>query len=102
MIEELLAQEEGKTLEELNNQFRLTIFSVLEDEGKVKSLPWEEVLLSYLQQTKSITTKDAARLWRVTDRTARSRLKVMAKEGAIQRIGTSEKDPRAIFILKRE
>ncbi len=87
-------------IEELNNQFRLTIFSILEEEGKAKFQAWEEILLSYLQQMKSITTKDAAKLWKVTDRTARSRLKVMAKEGAIQRIGTSEKDPRAIFILR--
>ena len=84
-------------IEEFNNQFRVTIFSV--QVGASKFLRWEEELLSYLRKEKSITTKEAAKIWRVTDRTARTRLKAMAEERLIQRIGTSEKDPRAIFVL---
>lgn len=87
-------------IEELNNQFRLTIFSIQERAGMAVVQAWEEELVSYLKQMKSITTKKAAKLWNVTDRTARSRLKTMMTEGTIQRIGTSEKDPRAIFILR--
>ena len=83
--------------EELNNQFRLTVFSTQLEEEKLSL--WGKSLISYLQQANSITTKEASKLWKVSDRTARTRLKMLANEGAIQRIGTSENDPRSIFIL---
>ncbi|MBI3900795.1 MAG: hypothetical protein HY324_01430, partial [Chlamydiia bacterium] len=89
-------------IEEFNNQFRLTIFSVRKEDDDVQAQAWEVKLISYFQQTKTITTKAAAKLWGVTDRTARSRLAVLIKEGAIQRIGTSEKDPKALFVLREK
>lgn len=89
-------------IEELNNQFRLTIFSIRKEEELAQTQAWEIELISHLQQIKSITTKEAAKLWDVTDRTARSRLTLLIKEGAIQRIGSSEKDPRAIFVLREK
>lgn len=62
---------------------------------------WEEVLIDHLEEKQSTTTKEAARIWNVSDRTARTRLKAMSETGRIQRIATSEKDPFAIFIIRK-
>jgi ATP-dependent DNA helicase RecG len=85
-------------IEEINNHFRLTIFSTRL--GTTTLNAWEEALVTYLIQEKTITTKDAAKIWQVSDRTARSRLNTMLEEGVLQRIGTSPKDPRGVFVLK--
>lgn len=86
-------------IEEINNHFRLTIFST--QIRKIILRPWEQILKKAMEKEKEITTRGAAEIWNVSDRTARSRLKVMMQDGVIQRIGTSEKDPRAVFILKQ-
>lgn len=86
-------------VEEMGNQFRLTLFSQRIE--NVKLHPWEEILLQRLKDIGPITPKEAAKLWKVTTRTARQRLKVMMEEGIVQRIATSGKDPRAVFILRQ-
>lgn len=83
-------------IEEVGNQFRLTLFSTYIETAQLQ--PWEEILLQKLKDADFITTKDAAKLWKVTSRTASSRLKIMMEEGMVRRIATSEKDPRAIFV----
>ncbi len=82
---------------ELNNQFRVTLFS--KRVKKVKQLPWGEILVRYLKKEKVITTKIAASIWDISARAARDRLKILQDEGVLQRIATSEKDPKAIFVL---
>jgi ATP-dependent DNA helicase RecG len=86
-------------IEEQNNQFRLILYGKRAQQRQL--LVWEEPLLHYLAAKPSITTKDAARIWKVSDRTARTRLKAMVKSGTLQRIATAEKDPFAVFILKK-
>ncbi|CCB86253.1 ATP-binding protein [Parachlamydia acanthamoebae] len=86
-------------IEEHNNQFRLTLYGKRTQQRQL--LTWEEVLIDHLKEKQSITTKEAARIWNVSDRTARTRLKVMIESGRIQRIATSEKDPFAMFIIRK-
>ncbi len=86
-------------IEEHNNQFRLTLY-VKRSQPRQLSV-WEEILIEHLAEKQSITTKEAAKMWKVSDRTARTRLKNMTESGRIQRIATSEKDPFAIFIIRK-
>lgn len=86
-------------IEEHNNQFRLTLFGKRTQQRLL--LPWEKVLIDYLAKQPSVTTKEAAKIWKVSDRTARTRLKAMTESGRLQRIATSEKDPFAIFVIRK-
>lgn len=86
-------------IEEYNNQFRVTIYG--KQIKKRISSKWEEALIVYLEKNISITTKHAAKIWKVSDRTARTRLKIMTETGILQRVATAEKDPFATFILKK-
>lgn len=73
-------------IEELNNQFRLTLYSEQIKEIVVNS--WEEVLLEYLKKENAISAKSAMKLWGVSARTTRIRLKQLQEKGIIVRIGT--------------
>lgn len=86
-------------IEELNNQFRLTLYSEQIKEIVVNS--WGEVLLEYLRKENAISAKSAMKLWDVSARTTRIRLKQLQEEGLIVRIGTSENDPSASYIAVR-
>jgi ATP-dependent DNA helicase RecG len=86
-------------IEEHNNQFRLTLYS---ERSKPRQIAiWEGVMLKHLANYPSITTKEAAKIWKVSDRTARTRLKTMVELGRLQRIATSEKDPFATFVTRK-
>lgn len=84
-------------IEEHNNQFRVTLYS--KRIAIRQSSKWEQALINYLKLNPSITPKDAAKLWQVTSRTARTRLKALLELGLLQRIATSENDPFATFII---
>ncbi|KAF3362451.1 Uncharacterized protein PHSC3_000991 [Chlamydiales bacterium STE3] len=86
-------------IEEHNNQFRLTLYGKRTQQRQL--LAWEKVLFDHLEERQSITTKEAAKIWNVSDRTARTRLKAMAESGRLQRVATSEKDPFALFIIRK-
>lgn len=86
-------------IEEYNNQFRIILFSKRIDKGI--SLKWESLLFSYFEAHTSISTKQAAKIWKVSDRTARTRLKTMIESGILYRVATSEKDPFATFIMRK-
>lgn len=86
-------------IEELNNQFRLTLYSEQIKEIVINS--WGEVLLDYLRKENAISAKSAMKLWGVSARTTRVRLKQLQEEGIIVRIGTSENDPSASYIAAR-
>lgn len=83
-------------IEELNNQFRLILYSEQIQEADV--LPWIKKLLEYLKTTNEISTKTAMQLWNVSSRTARNRLKKLQEDRVVVRIGTSENDPSASYI----
>lgn len=84
--------------EEIGNQFRLTLYNTPQSDPVI--LYWEEKLLESLKTASRISTSEAARLWDVTTRTARTRLRSMLVRGMVARIGTSEKDPGAAYTLK--
>ena len=86
-------------MEELNNQFRLILYSEQIEEMIV--IPWAEKLLEYLKKENAISAKSAMKLWKVSSRTTRSRLKQLQEQGIIVRIGTSESDPSASYIAAR-
>ncbi len=86
-------------IEELNNQFRLTLY--LEQVKKMVVSPWGENLLEYLKKENAISAKSAMKLWKVSARTTRIRLKQLQEKGVIVRIGTSENDPSASYIAAK-
>lgn len=83
-------------IEELNNQFRLTLYS--EQIREIAVRPWGKKLLEYLKKGNTVSAKSAMKLWKVSARTTRVRLKQLQEEGVIVRIGTSESDPNASYI----
>jgi len=54
----------------------------------------------YLAQKGQISTQEAARLWKTSDRTARTRLRKLATDGVLAEMGTGPKDPYRTYILK--
>ncbi|MCE5293503.1 MAG: putative DNA binding domain-containing protein [Chlamydiales bacterium] len=87
-------------VEDLDNQFRLVLFSTVIKKPLLRA--WEEDIIKYLQEQKVISPKAAAKLWKISDRAARDRLKTMLEEGVIYRIATSEKDPKTVYVLKSQ
>lgn len=85
--------------EELGTSFRVTLYS-----SRI-SLParpkWEDHLMDRLRKTGEISTSDAAELWEVSARTARSRLKKLVEKGSLATVGTSPKDPHRKYVPKR-
>lgn len=86
--------------EELNTHFRVTLYSI--NTLAIKLELWEQRLMEKLAQKDSLSTTAIAKLWKVTTRTARTRLKKMIEEGLLNRVATSAKDPYAVFKLKLE
>ena len=84
--------------EELDSHFRVTLYSV--DTRAMELELWEKQLVDELKKKHQVNTTEAAILWRVTTRTARTRLKKMIEDDLINRIATSSKDPFAVFKLK--
>jgi predicted HTH transcriptional regulator len=83
--------------EEENNQFRITLFSSKKRQTLLNS--WENKIVEYLKENESIKSQEAAKLWKISDRAARTRLKKMIANGIIVRISTSDKDPHSLFVL---
>ena len=83
--------------QELDDRFRVTIYS--EQKHKPLIPIWQEELHAYLRKKKSITTKYAASLWKVSERTARIRLAQLVDRGILHRNGTSLRDPFSSYVL---
>ncbi len=86
-------------VEEHNNQFQLTLYSSQVEEVILKS--WAKLLLKRLVDQESITTREAAKLWKVSTRTARLRLKELQEDGFVFRLGTAENDPNVSYIATK-
>ena len=83
--------------EEVGNFFRVTIYHA---PSKVKTTrAWQEKIIKYLQTHKEISPKQAQKLWKVTARTATTRLKEMCENRLLVEIATSTYDPRKAFCL---
>jgi predicted HTH transcriptional regulator len=88
----------GPRFEELGHFFRVTLFNRRETELIVSG--WRKDLIDLIAKQKKITTKDAAGFWKISDRSARVRLKKMVQEGLISEISTHAFDPQKKFILR--
>ena len=86
--------------EEIGTTFRVTLFS---QPVKDRKLPdWHTRLMVHLSDYKEISTKEAAQIWKTSDRTARTRLRNLLKQGHLVEIGTGPKDPKKVYVLKRK
>ena len=84
--------------EEIGATFRVTLFS---QPAVVRKFPaWHAPLMAHLSANKQITTKEAARIWETSDRTARTRLRKLVEQGLLAEIGTGPKDPKKVYVLK--
>jgi ATP-dependent DNA helicase RecG len=88
---------ETPKFEELNNQFRVTLYN--KKKNKIILESWQKELINHLKKKDRISTKEAASLWKVTVRTARTRLIKLIDAGIIKKTGTSLKDPYGNYIL---
>ncbi len=87
-------------VEDLNNQFKLTLYSTQIEEIMLE--PWGKILFRYFQEEGEITPRGAAKIWKVSIRTARARLRSLQEHGFILRIGKSLSDPNVKFIQNRK
>jgi predicted HTH transcriptional regulator len=85
--------------EEFDTHFRVTLYSDLLL-GPIYS-DHEILLIDELQEAGKLSVSEIAKLWNVTTRTARSRLKQMLENQLVQRIASSAKDPYAVYKLYR-
>ena len=84
--------------EELGNFFRATLYHVANKLVLIEE--WHEQIIEYLKIHKEILPKKAQELWKVTSRTASSRLKKMCEEGILVEISTGRFDPQKKFSLR--
>lgn len=86
--------------EELGANFRVTLFG---RRVKAPALPeWQSALLTYLEKEGKTSTQTAAKLWRVSDRAARMRLRRMVKDGMLIDIGSGPRDPYRVYVLREK
>ncbi len=56
--------------------------------------------MAHLSEHKQISTRDAARIWETSDRTARTRLRKLVDQGQLAEIGTGPRDPKKVYVLQ--
>ena len=84
--------------EEIGATFRVTLFS---QPAAIREFPdWYAPLMAHLSANKQIATKEAARIWGTSDRTARTRLRNLVEQGHLAEVGTAPKDPKKVYVLK--
>lgn len=85
--------------EEIGTNFRVTLY------GSRVAIPvrpdWHNKLLDHLTRKGQISTQEAARLWKTSDRTARTRLRKLVIDGILAEMGTGPKDPYRVYVLKK-
>ena len=86
--------------EEIGTTFRVTLFSQPSADRKLPD--WHADIMEYLSEHKEITTKEAARIWNKSDRTARTRLRNLLAQGYLAEIGTGPKDPKKVYVMKQK
>lgn len=89
---------QSPSFEEIGTNFRVTLFAM-----PVVSPAWPEWRRSLMDQLKKegqVSTHEAARLWNISDRTARTRLRKLVFDGVLAEVGTGPKDPRKMYVLK--
>lgn len=89
---------ERPKFEEIGTNFRVTLFA--KRVAVPSRLDWQIQLLHHLEREGRISTQAAARLWKTSDRTARTRLRKLVGEGMLAEIGTGPKDPHKTYVLR--
>lgn len=87
--------------EEIGNSFRVTLSSKRIGPPSERESPWQAALVEYLKKHGEVSTAQAARLWNVSDRTARTRLQDFVKKGLLTDIGTGPKDPKRVYVSRK-
>ena len=83
--------------EELDHFFRVTLYPRT---AKIVPIqPWHVPIIEHIQQNGKISAVEAGKLWKVTRRTATTRLKKMCQEGFLVELSTGSFDPYKTFIL---
>ncbi|WP_338125543.1 ATP-binding protein [Legionella anisa] len=83
--------------EELDHYFRVTFYHGVH--AISVKIPWQQDIIEYLTKNQAISTKEASKLWNVTERTASTRLKTMVENGLVREVSTNPYDPKKKFIL---
>ena len=78
----------------------MTLYSTQVEE--ITIAPWGKLLLMHLKEKGPTKTKEAAKIWKVSTRTARLWLKSLQEKGFILRLGTSENDPNVSYVPTRK
>ena len=84
--------------EEVGAHFRVTVFN--EVVAKTVVPVWQSRLGEHLRETGAVSAKDAAKLWRTSDRTARARLRTLVDRGIMAELGTGPRDPHKKYVLR--
>lgn len=84
--------------EDLNTHFKIILPQTTSSSKPTKI--WERQLIAILADNKKLSAKEIAALWSVSDRTARTRLTVMQKQGLIQRHAKSTNDPDTTYSIR--
>lgn len=83
--------------EELDHFFRVTLYPRTTKVAPSES--WHIPIIEYIQQHGKISAMEAEKLWKLTRRTATSRLKKMCQAGILIELSTGPFDPYKTFIL---
>lgn len=86
--------------EELGTSFRVTLYSG--SSPRISQRPWELEIVEYLYLHNTISTKQAAELWKISDRGARMRIRLLIDEKIIIKIATNPNDPKTVYVLQSE
>jgi len=84
--------------EEIGTSFRVTLFG---QRIAARTIPdWHSRLLEHLAEKGEITTKEAANIWKTSDRTARTRLRKLVNDKILAEVATGPRDPKKTYVLK--
>lgn len=83
--------------EELNNQFKVTLYSTKAISLKLNQS--QQNLIELLKESGKVSTKEAAEFWGISQRNARENLSKLIEDGFLKRIGTSPHDPLGVYML---
>lgn len=86
--------------QELDLFFRVTFYPMTVPSKP--QLPWHAPLFSYIRQHDKISVTEAAKLWKVSSRTATARLKMLCQEGLLMELSKGPFDPHKVFILPKQ
>lgn len=85
--------------EELNNQFRVTMYSSkIKPDQKIAS--WQKKVVDHIKKKRKINTKQAALIWGVTPRASRLRLIKLVNSGVLEKTGICANDPHGVYVLR--